>query len=154
VLEKRRKDTGEIMTGFRFGPTARAVAALALMAVAGCAEKAPQTLTPPKSFVIFFRSDSAGLTSEALVVLDRVAEEARRIKATAVGVTGYTAPSGSPPASLKLSEDRATEVENALLSRGIARDIIVRNYQGAANDVTGPPIEGQRVEIVVSREKR
>ncbi len=132
----------------------RSAVALALLAAA-CAPTAQQTNpTPPRSFYVFFPTDSAELTPEAFAVLDQVAAEAQRIQATGVGIVGYSSASGASAHNLRLSEQRAGAVETALLSRGVARDIIVRNYQGATQELAGSQLGGQRVEIVVSREER
>lgn len=112
-----------------------------------------ERLYPPKSFFVFFAVDSAELTAEAHQVIERIASEARRIEATGVGIVGYASPVGTASHNLRLSDLRATAVEVALRSRGVPGDIIVRTYQGAT-PIIGPEIEGQRVEIVVSREDR
>lgn len=120
---------------------------------AACAPAAEQRLHPPKSFFVFFAVDSADLSPEANQVLDRIADEAKRIQATGVGIVGYASPAGAPAHNLRLSDLRATAVEVALLTRGISRDIVVRTHHGAT-PIIGPEIEGQRVEVVVSREDR
>lgn len=130
---------------------------LVLMAAVGllasCAPSGDEPLLPPKSFFVFFAVDSADLTPEAHQVIERIAEEARRIQATGVGIVGYASPAGTPSHNLRLSDLRATAVEVALLSRGVPKEIVVRTYHGAT-PIIGPEIEGQRVEVVVSREDR
>lgn len=131
--------------------------AILLVSIQACALMAPSEPppnTPPRSFFIFFPPDSATMTPEALAVVDRVADEARQIKATAVGIVGYSSSAGIPARNLSLSEERAGAVEAALLAKNVPHEIIVRTYQGATRDLAGPSIEGQRVEIVVSREDR
>lgn len=107
----------------------------------------------PKPYVIFFQTDSAELTPQALTVVELIAEEAQRIRATGVGIVGYSGSAGAPGVNLRLSEQRSTAVEAALLARNVPRDIIVRTYHGETK-VVGPQIEGQRVEVVVTRETR
>lgn len=119
--------------------------------MAACAPVDSDRIHPPQSFFVFFSVDSAELSAEANQVLDRIAGEARRIQATGVGIVGYASPAGPPSHNLRLSDQRATAVEVALLTRGVSREIVVRTYHGAT-PVIGPEIEGQRVEIVVSRE--
>ncbi|MBM3539485.1 MAG: OmpA family protein [Alphaproteobacteria bacterium] len=131
----------------------RAVMAAALALLAACMPAGEPLMHPPKSFFVFFAVDSADLTPEAHQVLDRIAEEARRIQATGVGIVGYASPVGTPTHNLRLSDMRAAAVEVALRSRGVPGDIIVRTHHGAT-PVIGPEIEGQRVEVVVSREER
>jgi outer membrane protein OmpA-like peptidoglycan-associated protein len=123
------------------------------MVVFACAPSAPPTAQPSKSFFVFFASDSTELTPEALTVLDLVAEEARQIKATGVGIMGYSSTPGTQSDNLRLSDARSAAVEAALLARNIPRDIVFRSPQGAIETI-GPTVEGRRVEIVVSREIR
>ncbi len=132
----------------------RAVLAFVVIALAACAGSgSDQPPSPAKSFFVFFAVDSAELMPEANEVIDRIAAEARRIQATGVGIVGYASPAGTPSHNLRLSDQRATAVEVALLSRGVPRAILVRTHHGAT-PVIGPEIEGQRVEVVVSREQR
>jgi outer membrane protein OmpA-like peptidoglycan-associated protein len=131
----------------------RLVVMAALGFMAACAPMGEERLHPPKSFFVFFAVDSVDLSPEAGEVLDRIADEARRIQATGVGIAGYASPAGTPSHNLRLSDLRATAVEVALLSRGVPKEIVVRTYHGAT-PIIGPEIEGQRVEIVVSLEDR
>jgi outer membrane protein OmpA-like peptidoglycan-associated protein len=131
----------------------RAVLALVVTTLAACAGSGSDQPPPAKSFFVFFAVDSAELMPEANEVIDRIAAEARRIQATGVGIVGYASPAGTPSHNLRLSDQRATAVEVALLSRGVPQAILVRTYHGAT-PVVGPEIEGQRVEVVVSREQR
>ena len=134
--------------------TRRLVLMVAMGLLASCASpESEQQLYPPKSFFVFFAVDSADLTPEANQVIERIAEEARRIQATGVGIVGYASPVGTASHNLRLSDMRATAVEVALRSRGVPGDIIVRTHHGAT-PIIGPEIEGQRVEVVVSREDR
>ncbi len=120
--------------------------------VFACAPSTPPT-QPSKSFFVFFTSDSTELSPEALSVLDLVAEEARQIKATGVGIMGYSSTPGTQSENLRLSDVRSAAVEAALLARNVPRDIVFRSPQGATETI-GPTVEGRRVEIVVSREVR
>lgn len=135
---------------------------LALMLVvlgnaAGCAVgpagEQPAGEYPPRSFFVFFPIDSAELTPDADEMLDRIAAEARRSAATGIGIVGYASPAGTPAHNVRLSERRAAAVEAGLLRRGVSRDILVRTHHGAT-PIIGPEIEGQRVEVVVSRESQ
>ncbi len=133
--------------------TRRLLVIAAIGLLGACASGDGERLHPPKSFFVFFAVDSAELSPEAQQVIERIADEVRRIEATGVGIVGYASPVGTPSHNLRLSDLRATAVEVALRSRGVSREIIVRTYQGAT-PIIGPEIEGQRVEIVVSREER
>ena len=134
------------------------LAALLMVAASACAPTAPPGPTtpqyPPRSFFVFVPAGSARLSPEATAVVDDIADEARRVQATAVGIVGYSSAAGIPARNLRLSEERAAAVEAALLARNVPRDIIVRTHQGAVQDLAGPEVEGQRVEVVVSREER
>jgi outer membrane protein OmpA-like peptidoglycan-associated protein len=143
------------MTGLYFTRLTSAVAGSLLLILNACAptSRSGDADTPPKSFVIFFRTDSAELTPEALLEIELIAEEAQRIRATGVGIVGYSGSAGAPAVNLRLSEQRAVAVETALLARNVPPDIIVRTYHGATEVVDGQ-IEGQRVEVVVTHETR
>jgi outer membrane protein OmpA-like peptidoglycan-associated protein len=130
------------------------IAGVLLLILAGCTPTAPEPATPPKSFVVFFKLNSAELTPEAATVVEQVVTEVNRIKATGVAITGYSAVRGTPANQVRLSQERAEAVEAQLLARNVARDIISKAYQGATDNVAGPIVEGQRVEIVVTRERR
>jgi outer membrane protein OmpA-like peptidoglycan-associated protein len=141
------------MTGIHVTRLISALAGILLLALGACApaqNPAADTDTPPKSFVIFFQTDSAELTAQGMEVIDRVVDEVQRVHATGVGISGYSGSTGAPAVNLRLSEQRMAAVETALALRQVPRAIIVSTYHGAT-DVTGPQIEGQRVEIVVSR---
>jgi outer membrane protein OmpA-like peptidoglycan-associated protein len=126
------------------------VAVLVLAGLGACASRdAP--LYPPRSFFIFFPTGSAEITAEGATVLDQIAAEAKRINATAVGIVGTSSASGASTANLRLSEDRAAAVETALGLRQVPRAIIVRTSQGEVQELAGPDLAGQRVEVVVSR---
>ena len=131
----------------------RAVLAFVGVALAACAGSGPSGPPPSKSFFVFFAVDGAELLPEAVAVIDRIAGEARRTDATGVRIIGYASPAGAPAHNLRLSEQRATAVEGALLSRGVPQGLLVRTSQGET-PVIGPQIEGQRVEVVVVRETR
>jgi OmpA-OmpF porin, OOP family len=140
--------------GDRFRPAGTWLAAVLLLALSACATAPSGPATPPRSFFVFFPADSTKLTLEGMEVIDRIAEEVRRINATAVGIVGSSSPAGTPARNLRLSDERAAAVEDALRDRGVPADIIVRTYQGGTQDLAGPPVEGRRVEVVVSREER
>ena len=123
----------------------------AVTACAGTPAREGPAVYPPRSFFVFFPIDSAELTLDANEMLDRIAGEARQVSATGVGIVGYASPAGAPAHNIRLSERRAAAVEAALLQRGVDRAILVRTHHGAT-PIVGPEIEGQRVEVVVSRE--
>jgi outer membrane protein OmpA-like peptidoglycan-associated protein len=141
------------MSGCRGWAVRAALAALLLIGIAACASH-DAGLYPPRSFSVFFPPDSAEITAEASTVLDQIADEALRIHATAVGIVGTSSAPGLPAANLHLSEERAAAVESALIARKVPREIVVRTYQGAVQDLAGPTLEGRRVEVVVSRADR
>jgi outer membrane protein OmpA-like peptidoglycan-associated protein len=129
------------------------LAVLVLLSFAACASReTPQY--PPRSFFVFFPAGSAELPAEAGTVLDQIADEAKRINATAVGIVGYSSVSGVPAANLRLADERATAVETALALRQVPRAIIVRTYEGSVQELAGPQLAEQRVEVVVSRAER
>jgi len=129
----------------------RSILVAALGLLASCASSGDGPRPPAKSFFVFFAVDSAELSPEAHQIIEQIAQEARRIQATGVGIVGYASPAGTPSHNLRLSDHRAAAVEVALRSRGVPGNIIVRTHHGAT-PIVGPEIEGQRVEVVVSRE--
>jgi len=135
----------------RFVP--RAMLAFVVIALAACTSDGAGELPPARSFFVFFGADGAELRPEANEVIDRIAGEARRADASGVRIIGHASPAGAPAHNLRLSDERAAAVEAALLLRGVRRELIVRTAQGAT-PVIGPEIEGQRVEVVIVREKR
>lgn len=135
-----------------------AVMLVVLGGLAACAtkpagDKPADGIYPPRSFFVFFPVDSAELTLDANEMLDRIADEARKVSATGVGIVGYASPAGTQSHNVRLSERRAAAVEGGLLARGVDRAILVRTHHGAT-PIIGPEIEGQRVEVVVSREDK
>jgi outer membrane protein OmpA-like peptidoglycan-associated protein len=138
-----------------FARGAATVAASLFLVLTACAPTAPSdTGTPPKSFVVFFKLNSAELTAEAATVIEQVVAEVNRIKATGVAITGYSAPRGPQANQVRLSQERADAVEAQLIARNVPREIISKAHQGGDENVAGPIVEGQRVEVVVTRETR
>jgi OOP family OmpA-OmpF porin len=84
---------------------------------------------------LFFPPGSALLSAEQVLLLDRVAAEARRLVALApeagttarIDVTGYTDPTGSAESNQELALARAEHVAAALRARGVTGRLSVRS---------------------------
>jgi OOP family OmpA-OmpF porin len=109
---------------------------------------------PAKSFVLYFDQGTVTLTPDSLAVLDQLRAEIGSRSGSEVQVTGHTDTVGSEDDNDRLSQQRAEEVLNWLVSQGIDRSLMsavgrgerelkeptVDNFSSAAN---------RRVEVIV-----
>jgi outer membrane protein OmpA-like peptidoglycan-associated protein len=128
-------------------PPPRAYAAVAPRPYA----QAPVTA---RTFTVYFDFDRFELSPEAVQVVDRAVEEAKRGGVSRIEVTGYTDLAGSQSYNLKLSQRRADIVRDYMVAHGIGGDEIAVSWDGKANprvptpDGTREP-QNRRVEIVL-----
>ena len=108
----------------------------------------------PKSYMIFFGSDSAVITPEAKIELARAAEEIKAQKTSIVVCAGHTDSTGSKEHNQILSMKRANNVTKELVALGVDRNIIESKFYGDADllvktekGVSHP--QNRRVEIMV-----
>jgi outer membrane protein OmpA-like peptidoglycan-associated protein len=71
---------------------------------------------------LLFETGSATLKPESQEQLKNVAEILKAYPAVKVRIGGYTDNTGDPAANLKLSQDRAANVRNAIVALGVAPD--------------------------------
>jgi outer membrane protein OmpA-like peptidoglycan-associated protein len=92
----------------------------------------------PDSLSIYFDSGSAAVTSQGQSTLDQAARTYRDGKPIVMVVSGATDSTGSPAANLRLSQQRADNVLQGLIARGIP----VERFQILAKGETEPAVPG------------
>jgi outer membrane protein OmpA-like peptidoglycan-associated protein len=106
----------------------------------------------PDSLSVFFASGSAAVSSEGKAVLDQAARTYRDGKPIIMVVSGGSDATGSPAGNLKLSQQRADNVLQGLVARGIP----IERFQVLAKGQTEPAVpdpdgtpeaKNRRVEI-------
>jgi OmpA family len=114
----------------------------------------PGAETEPAEFVVFFPTDQATLSPDAVRVVDEAAAEYQQTGIAQVVVTGHTDTVGSAAYNLALSERRAAMVADELIRRGVPATDIVTVGRGE-EDLLVPTGDGvneprnRRVEILV-----
>lgn len=109
---------------------------------------------PPVSFIIYFRTGSAALSTESLTVLTKVRDAIQARKSTDILISGHTDAVGSIDDNYRLSVRRAKAVADMLVKRGIDRQNIQETYHGKGNPLVAAPDgvpepRNRRVEITV-----
>ncbi|WP_394204439.1 OmpA family protein [Shewanella waksmanii] len=104
---------------------------------------------------VTFGVDQSDLNDSAKRVLDSVALVAKEYDETKLNIMGFTDSSGSESYNLRLSQVRASEVANYLMSQQIASHRIASHGMGearpiASNDTKQGRAQNRRVEIVLS----
>lgn len=85
---------------------------------------------PPKSYTLYFISDSDQLTDASKAEFEAVFEEVSRRKAAEVVVTGNTDTVGKEEYNDKLSLKRAEAVRQLFIARGLAPDAVIAAGRG------------------------
>jgi OmpA-OmpF porin, OOP family len=109
-----------------------AVGGLALLVLPAWAQSggaaAPAVALEQHDYVVFFRSDHAELTPQALVIVAKAAKATKLEKTNGrlshVKVIGYSSATGAANAAEKLATARAEAIRQALVSEGIEAAII------------------------------
>lgn len=109
---------------------------------------------PPKSFTLYFVSDSDQLTDESRKAFEDVFAEVARRPAAEVVVTGHTDTIAPPDYNDRLSLQRAKSVRKLFLARGLADDAVLAAGRGEREPLvaTGDGVreaKNRRVEITV-----
>jgi outer membrane protein OmpA-like peptidoglycan-associated protein len=110
---------------------------------------------PPKplSFMIFFGSESADISSESKKELELAVEEIKSKKASLVMCAGHTDSLGEKEYNRALSLRRANSVVKYLVAHGVDKNIIEARHYGDANPLVktanGASPKNRRVEIIV-----
>ena len=99
-----------------------------------------------QNITVRFSRGSVNLDPEHRVLLNEVFEQLARTPQHRVLITGYSDRSGDPSSNLRLSEQRAREVRNYLLQRGISADRLMVNFYGDSRSMGHDPSE-RRVEV-------
>lgn len=135
------------MTGWgAWRPGAGIVFAALVLGLAGCKTAPPST---PRTYLVFFHSDSADLSPEARQVVDQAAAGVTAFKPSTVAVASFADKVGTPAYNQHLSERRVAAVEQALVADGVSPGLLLRvplAEAEAANQGTGD----RRVEIRLS----
>jgi outer membrane protein OmpA-like peptidoglycan-associated protein len=109
---------------------------------------------PPRSFTLYFISDSARLTQESQAAFEEVFAEVARRKAAEVVVTGHTDRAADPGYNDRLSLKRAKAVRKLFVARGLPPDSVIAAGRGEREPLV-PSADGKReaknrrVEITV-----
>jgi K(+)-stimulated pyrophosphate-energized sodium pump len=82
-----------------------------------------------------FETGSARLTTDSKAQVDNIAAILKAYPAVKIKIGGYTDSTGNPDFNLKLSEDRAKAVVDALAGLGIAADRLESEGYGSAHPV-------------------
>lgn len=109
---------------------------------------------PSKSFTLYFLEGTTEMTPESLPVLDELRSEIAKRPGAEVQVTGHTDTVGSDADNDALSQKRAEEILNLLVSKGFDRSIMSAVGRGerelkvpTADNVANPI--NRRVEVIV-----
>jgi outer membrane protein OmpA-like peptidoglycan-associated protein len=145
-----------ILVGLRyaFGQQPQPIPAAPVFAAPAIAAPAIAPAPVTRSYIVYFASNSAALSTRARQILGEAAAAARGGSNTRIDVSGHTDTRGSATANQRLSERRAESVAAELRRQGIRReDIVVRGAGESelavqtANNVREP--QNRRVEIVL-----
>jgi outer membrane protein OmpA-like peptidoglycan-associated protein len=104
---------------------------------------------------ISFRPDSATITPEGLVVVERLAELLKSNPAAKVAVSGHTDSNGSPERNLALSVARADAVRDELVALGVESSRITTQGEGdtkplVPNDTPANRRINRRIEVQIT----
>jgi OmpA-OmpF porin, OOP family len=116
------------------------------------APAAPPEAKQPRSFLVFFESNKATLSSEAHRVIGEATDEYRQFAPVRMVVLGHGDLAGTPRANQALSERRAKAVQAALIKAGVPAERITAGAFGESQpafvtpDGTPEP-QNRRVEI-------
>ena len=135
-------------------------AILALGLIAGCAEQA--TAPPPQAAVgiapqlagawyqVQFDSNKSEIDARGRMIVDTVARVVGGNAATRVSVIGKTDRVGSATANLALSQRRADQVRDALITAGVPAARIDTRWTGEGKQdvATGDQVSEQRNRVV------
>jgi outer membrane protein OmpA-like peptidoglycan-associated protein len=109
---------------------------------------------PAKSFTLYFLEGTTEMTQESLPVLEELRAEIAKRPGAEVQVTGHTDTVGSDADNDDLSQKRAEEILNLLVSKGFDRSIMSavgrgeRELKEPTPDNVSSPVN-RRVEVIV-----
>lgn len=99
-------------------------------------------------YPVFFTPGSAALDQTAQAVIQVAADYAKAHPRQQVVVTGYADATGSTPANLALSDQRAQAVTDQLVTDGVERGRIRHNAHGATDTLLSGQAD-RRVDIQI-----
>jgi len=102
-------------------------------AIAPPAPPPPPPVVEAPPFLVFFDWDEYVVTPEAMAIIERTVQQAKKSGADAVQIIGHTDSSGSASYNSTLSKSRADAVKNALTSQGIAANTISTEGRGESD---------------------
>ena len=102
----------------------------------------------PKPYVVFFTEQSAALEPAAVDVIAAAASAARAAPGASVLVLGHTDSVGSKPDDIRLSQERAKRVADALVADGVDGARITQRGRGQTGE--DPGVESRRVDITLT----
>jgi len=115
----------------------------AVPVLSGCTLFAPSE--PP--YMVYFQERSTELDAPARRLIALAAKRASDQATAPVNVIGYTDSAGSQTADVKLAQQRAQTVADALAANGVAANRVVAEGRGQTGD--DPGIASRRVEIII-----
>ena len=112
-----------------------------------------------REFVVYFEWDESDLSSEAAATIDRAVQQIRERSDCSIGsvtIAGHADRSGPASYNVKLSAKRAAVVRDALVSRGVAADMVsteafgeTQNAKPTEDGVREPLNRRSEVRIIV-----
>lgn len=105
-------------------------------------------------YVLYYKENSTDLTKESERILDDILGLLPQINPAAISIIGHTDRVGTRENNFRLGLDRASEMKNLLISKGINENIIDVSSHGENNplirtaDEVGEP-KNRRIEIVI-----
>ncbi|WP_457576170.1 OmpA family protein [Desulfomarina sp.] len=108
----------------------------------------------PKSFLLYFESNSPRINSSSLKIIEKIIQTIRERNSHDIAVIGHTDRTGDDAYNKTLSQKRAQSVLDLLISRGINKEDITMSYHGEGNllvptaDNIAEPAN-RRVEVMI-----
>jgi outer membrane protein OmpA-like peptidoglycan-associated protein len=108
----------------------------------------------PLVVLVYFAKGSSDLEPAATVELDNAVAEIRRRDSRDVSIDGHTDTTGDPQTNLKISLERARNVQDYLLRAGVKAEWMTVSYHGKGNPLvpTADNVDeprNRRVEVIV-----
>ena len=110
----------------------------------------------PAPFIIYFAFDSFDVDAEARVIAEAVAQAVKVTGAKRVVLSGHTDRAGDTGYNTGLSRARVIAAGNAIMEAGVARSMVVKNYEGedrvaVATEDGMREAKNRRVEVTLER---
>lgn len=108
----------------------------------------------PVHYILYFLSDSKELTEESKRKLEDVITSIKKIEPAEISIVGHTDRVGDRKRNFRLGFDRATQVKQLLLRKGVASELMEISSHGEDNPLIKTADEisepgNRRVEIVI-----